>query len=677
MPDNGLAWNLDAMQNSLRLLNNNPQFKAQINSLDQQLAQIKGQAAQLSEVDPNSLAIALVELPTALPGITSGILLAIDGFDNGDVLSGIQGVMDTCASLAPVIGGVIGLGIGAMFAGIGAPVGGQVGVLVGMAIGSIFSLISDILGFFAPKAETVSETIERMLKDQKADAIYSGIGRVQRSFLIYSAALNDACKQISADLDHGDRFHPAVTAKVIDEMNFIEGNTMTTYWDVIDWLSSASSQTHPLWPLILNATCNAYSMLLMAIVRLQMIVNSEGIRKRYVAAVEAKDENMKRDLNNLWSSAAAKLQVYAISNRLNLRELEGLRSAVRSHGTLWRTVPGIEVNLVDPAFQSLETGGYFSRQSATVYSKDQSKSDPLYYLYGVGGQPELFFTRVKLETSQQGTPVFSKEIHVQLPFRVQDVFATPGVDPSKPNHALVYTITEDRRKMEGKFFDETGKQMGDTFFSYQLPDNHRRFSALNSVRSVHNPYSYADDPANGALKDIGSIVYALCEQKKQPMDTTDHLLILLNGKELREIPAAFLGVRGVEVDQDYVWVYSETQACCASHASVVNFKPGHSGRHVVAWSPCPNLPGKVKHLYPCDDGTVLADVENAGTFSAGYQVDRTYWKITSSEGKGQLEWIKVRNNAAISFEKLPLFCWPQYESLTDTLNSLQQIFNRS
>lgn len=154
----------------------------------------------------------------------------------------------------------------------------------------------------------------------------------------------------------------------------------------------------------------------------------------------------------------------------------------------------------------------------------------------------------------------------------------------------------------------------------------------------------------------------------------DQFIVLLNGEESHQIPFPLGHGKGIAVDQDYVWAYLENSACCASHASVVkSLRGGH-----IDWIQCPNLPAsKLQELYPCDDGTVTVDLpNNGGTFSADYRVDLAGRKMTSFAGSGTLQWTKVRDNSANSFEKLPLFCWPSYESLTETLEALQKVFDR-
>jgi hypothetical protein len=88
-------------------------FQAQAKSLDAQLATITTEATKLTEVESGVFVAAINSFSQVVPGVTSGVLLAVEGFDDGDTLGGVQGLMDACASLVPLIGTAVGAGIGA------------------------------------------------------------------------------------------------------------------------------------------------------------------------------------------------------------------------------------------------------------------------------------------------------------------------------------------------------------------------------------------------------------------------------------------------------------------------------------------------------------------------------------------------------------------------------------
>jgi hypothetical protein len=122
------------------------------------------------------------------------------------------------------------------------------------------------------------------------------------------------------------------------------------------------------WPLILDAACNAYALLLVAVVRVTSLVNSDRIFKRYREA----DENGRKELHALWVAATAQLRIYGSSQRMDLDRLKQLTPAVQNRGTLWRITRNLEVGVIDPNVSPVHHGGefQFARMSVTVCSKE-------------------------------------------------------------------------------------------------------------------------------------------------------------------------------------------------------------------------------------------------------------------------------------------------------------------
>ena len=675
------------MQASLQLLNTS-KFAPQAATLEEQLGVVQTKAAALGPQDLLQFNFALQQVAAALPGITSGVLLAIEGFDDGDLLSGIQGIMDSCASLVPVIGLALGAGIGNLVPGIGTAVGAAVGSVIGVLIGSIFTMVGDILGFFAPKAETLAQTVQNLLQNQKADEVHSGIRRAHHSFLIYASTLNDQCSRIAAK----GNFQPGVTARVIDQLNFVEGNTMTTYWDVVDWLADPQNQGHRMWPLILNGACSAYTVLLLAVIRLHSLVTTNIMLDRYRDA----DAAGKAELKDLWNAAAAKVEVYGVASRIHLMQLRALTKPTQDRGTLWRIEPHLQVGAIDPALAPAGIGinGWeWKKMSVTVGSKEQTLPEPVYQFYGIGTDNRLYYWQVKpgtgpgtAETITYRTVETSHDLAADL----KDVFATPGTNLSMADHALVYELSHNN-KIEGKYRNQNGKEAG-TFCSFTLSPGHAEFAALTSVRAVHDPYSAADDPRNSALQGVKSIVYATAEPKT-PNHPVHRVLLLINDREQRSISTngAFAEKPfGVAVDQDYLWVFSAGKFAFATHASVLHFAKHslatgmpHSPSDEPPWIICADLPRGAKSiacLYPCDDGTLVASVASESgaldVYSASYHVDAPGRRLTAYDGQGPLQWTRIRDCRAQALEKLPLYCWPQFESLRETLEALQHTFAR-
>ena len=91
-------------------------------------------------------------------------------------------------------------------------------------------------------------------------------------------------------------------------------------------------------------------------------------------------------------------------------------------------------------------------------------------------------------------------------------------------------------------------------------------------------------------------------------------------------------------------------------------------------------------MYPCDDGTLVITAKDGNgpfqAYTAAYEVDLKQNIITfvskyvpNPDNKDEtisVKWTAIENWRAFGFEKLPLFCWSQFESLTQTLEDLHE-----
>lgn len=644
-------------------------FEQQLAATDEQ--KVDGKEVGLTDfAEGEAFIVALQTAEQVLPGVTSGILLAIEGFEDGDILSGVQGIMDSCASLSAAIGAAIGAGVGFLAGGpAGAMPGATAGFLIGSLVGSFFSMIEAILGFFAPATESIAKQIQTLLQEQRVEDTQRDVKKVHNSFLIYASTVNDQCNKIGSNR----HFQPGVAARVIDQLNFVEGNTITTYWGVIDWLANPKNQRDRHWPLILEATCNAYTLLLIAIVRLNSIVCGKPILEQYRAAREAGDERRKADFNNLWDAAASKLEVYSVCNRLNLKQLAALRATAQNWGTLWRLIRRQECGVVDPKVQPSEFGGDDKKLSVTVCSQDQTLAEPTYQCYAIAGDDQLYIRRISSYGSSQKR-MADTEVSVRgLGVRLDDIFATPGTDLSKKNYAYVYELSDQGKKIVARLRDAEGNDMNQQLFQWTFgagatPDR------LTSIRAVHDPYAQEEDSANASLKGITSILYGA-------NGNFNRFAVLLNGLGYGKthyhlnspFPANTPGL-GIAVDQDYLWVFSNRQFACTTHAKAV--AAAMSTAH-AQWAKSTKTPDSkdIVSLYPCDDGTLIVSVNDGPVYSGAYRVDQQKSNIAGYGGQADITWTTIRDTPTRGgLEKLPLFCWPQFESLIETLETFQQVF---
>ncbi|MBV8571609.1 MAG: hypothetical protein JO319_13415 [Acidobacteriaceae bacterium] len=688
-----------ATTNALSTLSGTP-FAKSATALSQQLAQQMQKAAIQQKADPLVEELAVYgtvaqAVAGVMPGVTSGVLLAVNGFKSGDDLSGAAGLMDAIASLAPVVGAAIGAGIGSFVPVAGTSVGAVVGGVVGTILAGVFSMISDILSSFTPDtkshAEKLSAELKAQLEAMKFQEVQVDIWTAHNQITIYALSLHDACDGIFSG-----KYNPRVMTEIIRGLNPIEGTTMHGYWGVISWLGVPGNEKKPHWPTILSAACNAYTSLLIAVMRLFAVVNSDAMADRYRKAKEKKklgEEGSNKELaqqgekeiaqlDELVDVANAKLIAFGWCNNLQLKALEQLRTAVRNRGTLWyfKENEGLHERVIDPLDNAtdMDLGHAYKVMSVTAGTRDQSTTHPTYQVYGI-----------RKDTSDlqhfpfiydPGSSKYKKGDVQEFGDKPVDIYAIPGRDPRAGSNAFVYELMRNdafgqvHYSIDATVRGPTGakKKSFDVIGSAKLSQYH-----ITTVRAVNDPYSYPEDRADGSLQDINHIVYGGCASGilASARDIGNSKNTLVSESYLKS-PLKDL-LKGIGVDQDYLWIFSATEFACATHAEVVRALKLTPGKEIKG-EDIPWIISKVNQdwgwrelvsLYPCDDGTLVASAKDTQVYSAPYEIDLR--RYTIKVGK----WIPIKDCHAHSFEKLPVSCWPEFESLTETLKALEPVLS--
>lgn len=109
----------------------------------------------------------------SLPSLVKGALAASDAFRKGDYITGSAALMDVCASIIPVF---------AAFASAAGPAGALVGAL--------FSVVGQILSYFAPKQPSVTDKIKEMLDHVQSEAEIERITAFGSAVAVYTDGLN-------------------------------------------------------------------------------------------------------------------------------------------------------------------------------------------------------------------------------------------------------------------------------------------------------------------------------------------------------------------------------------------------------------------------------------------------------------------------------------------------------
>jgi hypothetical protein len=696
--------------NALNTLNKTP-FKKGSTALSVRLGQQRQQLANLQQSktgvsgeDILAYGEALQNLEGVMPGVTSGVLLAVSGFESGDEIAGWAGIMDTCASAAALVGTIIGAGIGTwLLPGVGTGVGAAVGGIIGGIVGSFFTMIAEILGYYVPQAQTHAENLSKELRAMKVSEVQVEIWGAHKQITVYAMSLHDACTGIDAG-----RYNPRVMTEIIRGLNPIEGATMKTYWEVIGWLGDSANQKEPRWSTILNAACNAYIALLSAVMRLMATVNSDSMLQRYQRAYEKKKSDPIQgdkeiaQLDELVDVARAKLIAFGWCNNLQRSQLEDMRKAVQNRGTFWGLEAargegdfvvrrGIIAGVIDPNVKpTYEQRGHFKKMSITVCTQDQSRANADYQAYAIAMNSRLLYWCISPKLSGKEVTYTNKD--GRSPFdplppdrAIEDVFAIPGTKPDNSNSAYVYELFEEqaggkpRSIIELTVRDSAGERIESNRLSFKDHADHPKYK-ITSVRAVNDPYSYPDDRADGSLQGIWYIVYGGCAS-----GILVHATNLERSSTQNFLQSPFSQpIKGIGVDQDYLWVFSATEFACATHAEVVRALKATPHPKEVKAGDIPWIKSKVNsnwgelaYLYPCDDGTLVASAkDNSATNNsvlntyhvhcAPYEIDLTRYTISIGE------WTKITEQRhADSFEKLPVFCWPAFESLTETLKALE------
>ncbi len=108
----------------------------------------------------------------ALPAVTKGTLAAVEAFRKGDAISGSAALMDICAGVIPVLTSLFSAS-------------GPAGALVG----ALFSVVGQLLSFFAPKQPSLTDKIQEMLDHAQSEAEVESVTAFGYSVSAYASTL--------------------------------------------------------------------------------------------------------------------------------------------------------------------------------------------------------------------------------------------------------------------------------------------------------------------------------------------------------------------------------------------------------------------------------------------------------------------------------------------------------
>jgi hypothetical protein len=626
-------------------------------------------------------------LAKALPNVTKGTLSAITAFQKGDAITGSAALMDICASLAPLVGGLAAAG--------GPP---------GMLVGAIFAMIGQILAFFAPKSESLTTQIEKLMRTLQAEGKEQEIRAVHTNITNYATALKRATRRVEKALEEPG-LQVEIISQIIRDFNPIDGPTMTKFWEVTEWLQEGENQDQKRWPIVLAGVCQAYTDLLLTVITLMSLVSTDAMTKRFAEAEalpEPKKTEVRRILNQLLVIATTRLIEYGACSDAQLEYLRAILPAAQNRGMLWQVDKSPSghlyagTNIRKGKFKYL--GGEQKRLAVTTARADLGTSSPTYHVLAL--EPWI----------DAGYTGYDRTYHGLVKAPYDSVTWTALADDTTSVHSLTdiwATPADADHKTDVYFYAAKGNEI----HGHALDANNRARvvytrgvkAKVTSVRVVHDPRSVEGDPdaatAGPGQGMVDFVAYG-------GLQSSGEIYADAAGKD-GYVPAPW-GPYGLGIDRRYLWVFKADGVACATHASIVRCLRGeidkprwmiHSVPEQILYTDAYRRDHRrlalaspvrgVVDLCACDDGTLVAAVEAKSVVqkstprSPSGAGGAMYWEpvddnslygavhqIDVKSATIGVDWTKLGNAAGARVQKLPVFCWSLLESLTASLGRL-------
>ena len=643
----------------------------------------------------------------SIPNIAKGAIAAADAFKKGDYIAGSAAIMDVCASAIPV------------FAAVFSAAGPE-----GALVGALFSVIGQILAFFAPKQPSLKDQIEKMLDHLQSEKEIENIRAVGHSIEVYTLDLRKKCVGVP---DPGGRRSinqilsmplasesqandflvemKALEFGLIRDQQKLDVPAFAT-WAVAAYLERTENQDKEGWPEVLGYWCRAYTDLLTANLMLNCLADPKKLQERIT---ETNDENkasplptLKRhDCNdallNLKALAKDLRDTWKSHNEVALRVLKSVTAAARDRG--------LYVGIAGDQWLYIATGRkgklawnykwdktYVTRLSINV-TYEQAGSFTPHYDVLVYGQGELH--RRPLD------PVKGELTGDITLFCPEPYDGRRDVSPAFENGRDICWFADDHDSKALRLYTANG--YGDDWggrrwvHAYTVaPDGNAtrdnwRPGPANRVRDIralcHPEATAPNDPDGAAMADrnakpLGPLVSPKQQIVYAGYAGNNNLWVETMNTEVH-VASPWQEYNGIAVSPYYVWVFGAQGFACATHTSVIRTMRGEiaSPRWITYAlkgtdfaQAYPNMSPaqreamargyKVISLHPCADGTLSISVSDPwNIWTANYEVNLKDQRIETGS------WVE-RGGGLMEIQKMPIPGWSLYTSLKANLDSL-------
>ena len=555
----------------------------------------KAEDTNLKEEERKYYADLKTSIASSLPDITRGAFNATAAFKNGDTLGGTAALMDICAAVIPVLTSL-------------AAAGGPEGAIVG----ALFSVVGQILAFFAPKAPSLESKIKEMFEKMEADVNLVKAEAVETSIQRYASTIKDCCILL----------HKVLTMKIAtvkDAAAFLE-KTSTVHdrimigqdklavpefasWEVAAWLSNSDKYDNEKWPEIMGHWCMAYANLVHCNVMLKCLANKKTMQEW------EKDFEEKNPQGLLLNYPETRQDIW---NALTGNDgLQGRIDAVLADWKDWATTAlgvlgATEPNAKDRGLyvhRGTDGNGYPYLYAATGRSGFVQGWSPVKsgsYWLGNG-----YVDQFLIAVPQKPADPLKPQYRLFIPRSHNDRLYDAMIAPSPPaevrrieqeiktgTFSAVCALSNAAAAQRGDevepcyVYATQNSSAGSDLLMFQLDgkdkatDSSWRFSVKLPVMSVsavtHPPTTLPDDPDGDGLPPGSPLLGGTAHSQSiqyAGMHGSSEIFVTALGKSYY-VPAPWPSYSGLAADDYYLWLFSPTAIACASHASIMKCASG-------------------------------------------------------------------------------------------------------
>lgn len=628
-----------------------------------------------------------------LPNFIKGVEAAVSAFNKGDDVRGSAAIFDIFASATPILN--------AIFAASGPE---------GVLIGSIFSMIGQILAFWAPKQEQLTSQIKKILLDIEAEEKIQEEHAVTTAVQLYATALRSVEKDIPITLEKGKHLLTKADANkwetalrtmnnVLTEARTTFLNSNMTQWTVQEWLNTKTRQDLDKWPEVFAAYCHMNADLRSAQMTCQCSLDPQVVIALYAVLEDDSspvDKDERSTLKHLLSEFISELEA--------IRELDGQRTtmvdenlekcrqptqswgfftSIGGKGYLYACAGPKAIKTGDWTYlgsdsDAITSGSYYiDRKCLVPYPEDASAVHPRYHCF----LQRANATRKRTVVAK--TPPESYDDHALFDVNGQSNgwnLGTTGwamwamsVDPARGGLRVFHAIDQTIMHHWTNGRDDEWANDGTRNWSFQDAT-----SRVTSIRATY-PASLPDDP-EGELDSVfgpdstqfaRGVVYGALENSQR--------IYVIKGltPDYGYVPTPWNQdlTLGIGVDRHYLWVVSPWGIACATHISILKYfneqeKGNVSG--AFRWNYYDlnknyRAPAGLARITACDDRTVT--IEGTVSYENGWVPTGDYRAYTAAfnvDAKANIihfpdGWTRLEGGMS-HIEKQPSYCWPLLEA---------------